>query len=162
SVTAANHLVGELTALVVLHHALGGDQLDGLRLKEGGKKKGGKDKSEGEEFELVQPILEATHKQAASVGSDLPGFLQPQASHFTEVEEELGVGGAIGDARVRLKKVMILAYVVHPAGGTLWKLREIPVIGTAAAAEGLVMSGVAVGVEWKVYQELLVLKALEA
>src|SRR5262245_55067222 len=30
SVTAANHLIGELQALVVLHHGLGGDELDGL------------------------------------------------------------------------------------------------------------------------------------
>src|SRR5262249_10335258 len=160
AVTAANHLIGELFALVALHHAFGGDELDAAvagSLK-GEKSEGGEEPEEGDP--LVDKPLEAAHELAKGAAAELPGFLKPSDQHYTELTKESEAEAAIGDALTRLKKVMTLAYVVHATGGVLWELKDVPFL-EGVAAIGLALSAVATGFEWKVFQEALVLHVME-
>ncbi len=171
AITAANHLIGELTALVVLHHALGGDELDGLRKSTAKQKqedeKKAKDKPADDDAARPNPILDAgagvdaSYNFATGAATDLPTFLQPREQHYNAVKEPSKSGAAINSSRTRLKKVITLAYIVHGTGGVLWKLKKVPGLQPVGVI-GLGMAGLATGVEWKVYQEWLVLKGMEA
>jgi hypothetical protein len=228
AVTAANHLIGELTALVVLHHSLGGDELDGLRPAQGGGEKGpaeggggekgpteggggekgpteggggekgppapaggphapagkplaraggktlreaapagggakggGQQLGEVDPFQIVEVLLEQTHTLAETATDGMPEFLRPNDLSFEAISKPVQVGAAIGSARVRLKQIMTAAYVVHAMGGVLWQFNKVPVLGEPCMVIGLAISGVATAVEWKVYQECVVLDVLE-
>src|SRR5262249_33573619 len=87
AVTAANHMIGELMALVVLHHALGGDELDGLK------------RVQRTPWDL-RWSLDISYRSAQIAD------IKPVASQYRKVREEPRTGGAIRDSRMRLKQVM--------------------------------------------------------
>ncbi len=121
TVTAVNHLIGELGAFVVLHHGFGGDPLDG---------RGQADKTPND----AKVMLEATYniaKFASNIGSVTP----PIAQSYDRIkdkpdDDKRDVGGAIWDSRIRLKHIATWAYTVHAVGGFLnLILGKIPFIG---------------------------------
>src|SRR5262249_22759801 len=71
AITAANHLIGELTALVVLHHSFGGFELDMLWAPQGVQDKinGLKDKVNSK----VNPVLDPVIKKYSELRKKLPG-----------------------------------------------------------------------------------------
>ena len=148
SITAANHLIGELQALVVLHHALGGDALD---------RGNGRDLTPGD----VSQSVNNTHQLAQSWTAGAPQYLRPLQLHYNALRKSIVVEAAIGDSRVELKKVMSYAYVAQAVGGMIYQLRYTPYIGQGAAALGITIMTCATIDEWKVYTEWMILDGVE-
>jgi hypothetical protein len=136
TVTAANHLMGELMALVVLHHGLGGYELDGVWTPRTTDSN-------------VQQALQTAYTKA----NDSPEPPDP-ATYQAVSQNPPNVGGALWDARDVLQKLLTQAYTVHALGGTL-----IDLVATAELGAALV--NVAVGFETKIMQEWMVLEILE-
>jgi hypothetical protein len=135
AVTAANHLMGELMALVVLHHGLGGYELDGVWTPR---------KSDPN----VKQALQTAYEKA----NDSPE--PPDPMTYNCVSQDPRVGGAIGDARETLQKLLAQAYTVHALGGILDDLVVTSELGVALVA-------VAQAFEAKIMQEWTVLEFLE-
>ncbi len=146
SVTAVNHLIGELMAMVVLIHTLGGDELD--QGKDGPSTPFGLDEA-----------LDVAYDLAEGVGFDaLP---QPYGDAYDEASQDSSVGGAIYDARMRLKMVLAWAYEAHFFGGVIAKGQYIPIVGPILKGLSIGVCSAALAFEVKVYQECKTLDALE-
>jgi hypothetical protein len=141
-VTATNHLIGELMALVVLHHALGGDELDGLKQVQ---------RTPGD----IRDHLRYAYYFASATE-------EPQPTGYDTVNQEPDVGGTIWDCRMRLKQVLTWAYIAHGIGGLFQDLQWIPFgIGAALEFYGLGLSYAAYAFEWKCYVEWKILDGVE-
>jgi hypothetical protein len=104
AVTAANHIIGEAQALVVLHHAWGGDSLE----------RGGMyDHTPG----FLRLSLESAYEAALSI---CPPSLGPQPGDYSRVGSEVRSEAALGDSFVELKKHLLQAYDLHSVGGVLY------------------------------------------
>ncbi len=148
AITTANHLIGEFQALVVLHHALGGDALDSG--------------SQNERTPAnVQQSVRNCYDLARAWCSDVPQWLKPQAFHYNMVRRKVVVEAAILDSKVHLKKVISYAYVAHAVGGMYYKLRYLPYIGKAGEALGITIMGCSLTFEYKVYLEWLTVELFE-
>jgi hypothetical protein len=144
AVTATNHLIGELHAITILHHSLGGDELDG-------------DKSEKKQDADVKFLLPVSYN-IARILSDI----KPLERTYNAVNKDPKVGGAIGDARVRLQRVAVWSFITHSIGGLFEKIGSvIPLIGPFINAYGKVIAVEALVFEGKIYGETLVLDGLE-
>ena len=141
AMTATNHVIGELNALYVIHHAFAGKWLD----------------EQGREENNVEPSLglstglEIAYNAANVAPKTIPVFSKHKD---TTKHPNADRNSAIFDAKIQLKGIMTAAYVSHLAGAVLEKF----VITTAA---GIAVEVAALAVEWKVYQEYLVLDGLE-
>ena len=146
SVTALNHLIGELTALVVLIHTLGGDELD-------------QGKSPPAIPQTLKTWLDTAHDAADGLSSDA----EPQAfdDAYDHISKDCDVGGAIYNARKRLKMVLAWAYQAHAFGGLIVQGQYIPIVGPALEGFGDSICAAAYAFEWKAYLECLTLEYLE-
>ncbi|MBC8115466.1 MAG: hypothetical protein H7062_13865 [Candidatus Saccharimonas sp.] len=147
AVTAANHLIGELQALVVLHHGLGGGALD-----------------RGNTSDLtpsrLRSRLSRSHQSAVRESVTVP---RPNPSTYAVVSQQITVEGAIGDSKRQLKRVARSAYHVHALGAFLAdKGGHVPFIGPALRALGQEMVFAAMTVCEKVHQEWMTLNAMES
>ena len=146
--TAANHLMGELTALYVLHHALGGLRLD-------------KEDSDNKSGPMVETnaILET---EWIALQAALPEVTPPQTVYdrckkWTRADER----STIYEAKLQLKRVLAIAYGVHLAGTLIVKAAEASIVGAAFAAVGYAMQFAALATEWYVYAQYIILDGLE-
>jgi len=145
AVTAANHLIGELHAITILHHSLGGDELDGRK----GEKKMGAD---------VKILLPLSYNVARLLSD-----IKPLQAGYDAVNKDPKVGGAIGDARVRLQRVMVWSYITHSIGGMFEKIGSvIPLIGPFINAYGKSVAIAAMAYEVKIYAEWQTLQGVES
>jgi hypothetical protein len=146
SITAINHLIGELTAVVIMVHTLGGDDLD-------------KGKKPSTPQSLQQPLKDSYEaaKDICKVSSDVPVL----EDAYDEAKKDSQVGGAIYDSRMRLKKVLTWAFEAHAVGAGIAAGKDIPYIGPILEAIGDGISGSAVVFEAKVDQECRTLDLLE-
>jgi hypothetical protein len=135
-------MIGELMALVVLHHALGGDELDGLK------------EPRRTPFNL-QWGLTISYWQAQIAD------IKPLPFQYQAVSGEPHTGGAIWDCRMRLKQVMSWAYYAHWIGGIFQKV-NLPWVGWAFYGYGTLIVLSALDFEVKVYEEWLVLDTMES
>jgi hypothetical protein len=135
TVTAVNHLMGELMALVVLHHGLGGYELDGVWPKR-----------------MTDSDVKSALTTAYGKANDSP--TPPDPATYNAVSQDPMVGGAIGDARVTLQKLLAQAYTVHALGGALIDLVVTSELGAA-------LVNAAMAFEAKLMQEWTVLEILE-
>jgi hypothetical protein len=145
SVTAVNHLIGELTALVVLIHTLGGDELD-------------QNKSGPSTPPLLDLTLDIAYGFAESMSYD---SVAVDDDAYNEASKDSGVGGAIYDARMRLKMVLAWAYEAHFFGGLIAQGQFIPIVGPILEAYGDSVCIAAYAFEFKVWQECETLDGLE-
>jgi len=144
AVTATNHLIGELHAITIMHHSLGGDELDG-------------DKSEKKIDADVKLLLPVSYYIARTL-SDIP----PIERTYNSVNKDPKVGGAIGDSRVRLQRVAVWSFITHSIGGIFEKIGSvIPLIGPFINAYGKILAVEALVFEGKVYEEWVVLDGIE-
>ncbi|MEN9556827.1 MAG: hypothetical protein RLZZ232_3113 [Planctomycetota bacterium] len=148
AITATNHLIGELQALVVLHHALGGDALDNSSRRE-------------QTPTGVRNTLSSTWQLANAWCFDVPRYLRPQRSFHNHVSKRIVVQAAIRDSRVHLKKVTSYAYMVHAMGGMIFKLRYIPYVGSVFGGFGGVVMGCSLAFEAKATLEWRILDVVE-
>jgi hypothetical protein len=144
AVTAANHLMGELHAVTIMHHSLGGDELDG--------------KKRERKMDLDVKVLLPLSYNVARALSDL----KPLQAAYNAVNKDPKVGGAIGDARVRLQRVAVWSFITHSIGGVFEKIGSvIPLIGPFINAYGKSVAVTAMIFEGKVYAEWQVLQGME-
>lgn len=144
AITAANHLIGELHAVTIMHHSFGGDELDGLK----GKKKMGND---------IRVFLRVSYELARAMGA-----FKPFAFTYNAVYKDPEMGGAIGDSRIRLQRVMTWAYITHSIGGFLQTIGKfIPYAGKIIEGYGISVAIVATAFEVKAYQEWQVITVFE-
>jgi hypothetical protein len=148
AITATNHLIGELQALVVLHHALGGDALDSGSRRE-------------QTPTGVRNTLNSTWQLANAWCFDVPRYLRPQRSFHNPVSRPIVVQAAIRDSRVNLKRVTCYAYMVHAMGGMIFKLRYIPYVGSFFGGFGGVVMGSSLAFEIKTALEWKILDVVE-
>lgn len=125
AVSAANHLMGELTALCILHHGLGGDELDDGRRPDPAP-------------DDLQRLVVASYNMAriaSSLGSFYGPWREPSRDAYEDVRKQPEVGGAIRPSRLRLKQVLVWANTAYAIGGFIAALLEkIPVVGQALSA----------------------------
>lgn len=136
SVTTGNHLIGELTALCIIHHGFGGDELDKGQYREDWVSKG---------------VLLWAYKDAL-LGYATP--IQPVTEAFTQAFNTPLTGGAIRDSRIQLRYVLAQAFELHGAGAALF-------FTIFFTAEGISMMEAAVVIETKVLIEWKILNVLE-
>jgi hypothetical protein len=144
AITAANHLMGELHAVTIMHHSFGGDELDGLKSK---KKMGGD----------IRVFLRFSYYLARAMGS-----FKPFEFTYNAVYKDPEMGGAIGDSRIRLQRVMTWAYITHSIGGFLQTIGKfIPYAGKIIEGYGISVAVVATTFEVKAYQEWQVITGFQ-
>lgn len=137
SVTTGNHLIGELTALCIIHHGFGGDELDKGQYREDVLSK----------LALLRGFFDSL------LGFATP--IKPEREAFNRAFNDKLTGGAIRDSRIQLRYVLANAFSMHGGGAVLYFIPWTRAIG-------LVVMGVAKGIELKVLQEWRTLDFLEA
>ena len=145
TVTAANHLVGELQALVILHHAFGGDELHENR--------------DGKPDEAVRAALEVSYELATTVCSG--ETFSPGESTHDKVKELPKAGATLRDAVVRLQKVYAWTCQAYAISGLLLKLKEVPIVNIVAIPIGTAIGIAAEFYEYKILTERVILTGLE-
>jgi len=144
AITTANHVIGELMAVVVLVHSFGGERYDG----------DGNHRYDSPEQASIANELLAMSYQLAQIANPVP---MANAYHLIhEAEREIKAGSSILQSKIQLKFLTVAAYCVHFIGGVLQK---IPLPPLMAIGQGLVWSSWVA--ELKFYQEYLVLEFLE-
>src|SRR5262249_49177381 len=135
SITAANHLIGELMALYTLHHAIGAKYLD----QHYSDKKGNSGPLTSQDFWL------STSYYAAKLATAIfgPGPVEDAYDNVSEdpVADEKS---ADFEAKRQLKELLTGVFFLHAVGGVLED-----VIFTYAAGEAI--CNVCVALEWKIY-----------
>jgi hypothetical protein len=160
SLTATNHLIGELTALVVIHDALGGDKFDKANNESLGVE------VMPEEVPL-QPfnldIDNGAMQMSVSDWNDLVKRTEEMASNLKgsvptvgvdTLSKEVNAGKTLLRSKVQLKFLAAQVYAIHAAGAALEKFPPTSAIGMA-------MQYAAMGVEIKLTQEYITLTAVE-
>ncbi len=146
SVTTANHLIGELTGLCVIHHGFGGDKLDE-----------GSTDAETFQSRIANFLLMVSYYKAKvfAIATPVPVQDQPYDSvHGDTIEVE----AAIRDARIQLRIVLTGAYEFHYAGAGVYYVGLI--FGFSAVGEA--MMHLAQVIEFKTLQEWKTLDLLES
>ena len=94
SIATANHLMGELNALVVLHHSLGGDELDS----------GTPPEESADELATAEALeIAFGYAQDATLVTDP----KPDPRIYRQVSQKSRVGASIRDSRLRLRQVLM-------------------------------------------------------
>ena len=150
AIATANHLIGELTALVVLHHSLGGDELDS-----------GTPPTQSEAESTTAEALKIAF-QYANTATMVAGP-KPDPQGYQRASQPSRVGASIRDSRLRLRQVMTWAYVTHAVGGVFNTLGQFPIPGVAPALRsvGTTTMNQAIVFENKVDIEWVILDTLE-
>lgn len=171
SFTTANHLMGELTALAILHHGFGGDELDeGRKPKRNGSWYG----TPGREGGDLRALIGMAWNLADKFCTTVPAFLKPLKQAYDRVNPNSSpqvpiTGGAIGDSHSRLKQVLTWAYCAHAVGGLLWLIADvvqvIPIIGTILSTIFKIIAGIIMGAclvfEGKCLEEMILLEGMK-
>jgi hypothetical protein len=147
AVTAAQHIEGELLALVALHHAFGGDELDNAGSA------GSMAASDSAGAELDQAFQQAELYQ----GDPSP----PSSDVYRRVRQLPNAGATIRASVLRLQQILASAYRAYAYGGRLQELRSVPYVGQAAYGLGVVITTAALRFEDKVSSERHLLEAIE-
>lgn len=111
AVTATNHSIGEIQAIVVLHHAWGGDELE----------RGSGDITPGG----LRNNLQTVFQLAWGIS---PSSYRPDLPQYRDLSARVKSGAALGDAFLQLKKLTVPTYGIHATGGALywwWKTRPL-------------------------------------
>lgn len=167
SFTSANHLMGELTALCILHHGFGGDELDERKSPKRNPKWSGRPGAEGGD---LRALIGMAYNIAKAFTTTAP--IKPLEAAYKQIDVRPQVpitGGAIGDAHSRLKQVVTWAFVAHAIGGILYLLGDvvqvIPIVGQILAAIfkviAIIIMTAAMTFEVKCLEEFFVLKGLK-
>ncbi|MDB5339236.1 MAG: hypothetical protein JWN70_4855 [Planctomycetaceae bacterium] len=150
AVTASNHIIGELLALVVIHHSFGGDELDN-----GESKDSPEDNSTKEELDLAYEVAETLGS-----GETLPPMLNSETVK-NDVYETPKAGATLFDSVIRLRRVLSWAFYAYGLGGALQKVKEVPIVGWILFGIGVTICTAALTYIEKVYVERKILSFLE-
>ncbi|TWU03693.1 Tad domain-containing protein [Neorhodopirellula pilleata] len=154
AMTASNHLIGELNALYVIHHSLGGTWLDD---------KGGQENN-SPEIQAANTGLEIAYNIAKN-SQPIPG-LQPPYDRVKK-NPKADANSTIYEGKLKLKTALAIAYGVHTAGWVMYEagkaLLPFPTTpaGVALMAAGVITQVAATVTELAIMKEYLVLEGLE-
>jgi len=150
AITASNHIIGELQALVVLHHALGGDALD-----DGSSQDHTPGEVRGQEDEGYQLARDWTWHMGRA-------WMPKQRLH-DRVDGRIEVEASLRDAKAHLKKTITYAYVAHAVGGFLNYLSYVPIpyVNVAINYSSKAIIVAAFVIEGKVALEYVLLDIIE-
>ena len=144
SITATNHLIGELNGLYIVHHSLGGKWLD-----ENSRSTTGNNTIE---VQVTNVVMQVAHSLAG--GAAIPTI----SAQYDKLQENpsADINSTIYEAKLKLKKGMAIAYGVHAAAILL---RPIP-FGIGPALEMAIQAACLV-TETAIWKEYLVLDGVE-
>lgn len=153
AITMTNHLVGELTAILVIHEALGGSTMDDL-IADGNTD--GKTSSTSQDLnsrmdqlfllDLDRPYRDFDEKVIRNLKRD---------GHGSEVDGKHLAFASIFDSRLTLKYTMTLCLVGRAAA---FAVKFIPIVGPALSTALHITISVVV---FKILQEVLLLDGIE-
>ncbi len=147
AVTASNHIIGELLALVVIHHAFGGDELDVPQAKD------------SPDDSQTQDDLNNAFDLATIVDADPP--IDTSGDIKKDVNETPQAGATLFDSVIRLRRVLTWTYEAYAIGAILQQFQDVPYIGPILYAMGIIICMAAVVYEKKIYVERFILKGIE-
>ena len=141
SITAANHISGEIHALELLHFALGGYELENQTDPEqGATQRRRRERRENKAW------VDGTYQAARAAGGAPPVTLFGNELKKS-VTKTSDVGGMIHDTRMDLGRNAAIAFASHAVGGALQQSRFPPVVAigvivstAASAAEGILLA----------------------
>jgi hypothetical protein len=146
-ITATNHLVGEMQALVVLHAAIGGEELENKPPLDPSEALAAKARLDAATTELDEAWL-AAH----AVGAETIAYPQ----QYEKVGERVTSGATYRAALTDLKKALAKVYFAKAAAAVLEKSAFPPTVAIGAAVDVA-----ATGVEVMILAEYTTLKAME-
>jgi len=135
AVTATNHVMGELTGIVIVHHALGGDLLD-----DGGKaedasslksltiKKGG-------DLKMINSLLDL-----AKTGAQALGYQETEVYRLVREMDGVKAEAAILDGKVTLKRRLTECYMSIIAAKIMQKTKIPPIVAAGVALQAAMMA----------------------
>jgi hypothetical protein len=148
-ITATNHLIGEMQALVVLHAAVGGEEMEN---------KNPLDPQEAEQakanLDAASSELDTAWRIAKTLGASTPAY---QDETNKKVGEQVKSGATLRASMTDLKKALAKVYYAKAGASILEKSVYPPTV-----AIGEAIDAVATGVELVILAEYTALKALEA
>lgn len=136
AITAANHVIGEAQALVVLHHAWGGDSLE----------------RGGNYDHTSQALRQALQQSYQSASSICPQSYGPRSADYRKVGARVGSEAALGDSFIDLKKHMQQSYELHFIGGILYWFPYTRAMGIAIMQGCLAFESLVVR-EWDILKQ---------
>lgn len=144
AITATNHVMGELTGIVIVHHALGGELLD-----EGGKAEDASSlKSltikKGSDLKLVNNLLDL-----AKTGAQALGYQETEVYRLVREKNGVHSEAAILDGKVTLKRRLTEVYMSIIAARIMQKFPPTTAAGAALEAAMIVLEQW-IGVEYRV------------
>lgn len=148
TVTATNHLMGELNALYVLHHALGGKHLDE---NSGTNRTITMIRKNEVELRLAYRGTQLLSRVAPAPGP--LGFVYNAVKKYTRADKN----STIYQAKMNLKNALLIAYGVH-SGGALGIASKFP----PAVIAGGIAIGLSLAAQLKIWQEYKFLDIVEA
>lgn len=147
AVTTSNHIIGELLALVVIHHAFGGDEMDVPEAKK------------SDDDQQTKDDLDNAFELATIVDADPP--IDTSGDIKKDVNETPQAGATLFDSVIRLRRVLTWTYEAYAIGAVLQQFEDIPYIGPILYAMGIIICMAAVVYEKKIYVERLILTGIE-
>ncbi len=138
AVTTANHMMGELSALYVLHHALGADRLDERKVTK-----------------MPWYLRPRSIQWAYNAVKWTSPEVTPISPDVVKKEVKASEESTLWQAKKKLKQHMLRAYGIHAAGSVIAKIPYLQAVGI-----GIQLGALAY--EIKVTQEYLFLDMVEA
>lgn len=146
-ITATNHLIGEMQALVVLHAAIGGEELENKRPLDPAEASQAKSR-----LDAATRELDIAWAIARAVGAQTPAYPE----QYKRVGERVESGATYRAGLTDLKNALAKVYFAKTAA-TLLKDSVYP----PTVAIGVAIEEVATGVEFLIIAEYEVLKGME-
>ena len=148
AMTASNHLIGELNAMYVIHHSLAGKWADDS------SRNYQSENSNHRALKSANGYMKVVFEALNNSGPPIPAL----DLHHDEIAKDPAAdrNSMLFEAKLQLKRIMAGTYTGHAAGYGVY-LAPFP----GAQLAGMAIMAAAFAVEWKVYQEYLVLEGIE-
>ncbi len=99
AITATNHVMGELTGIIIVHHALGGDLLDDGGIAENASSLRSLTIEDGDELQNINRLLDL-----AKTGAEVLGYQETAVYRLDREKDGVHAEAAILDGKVTLKQ----------------------------------------------------------
>ncbi len=136
ALTATNHVIGEMLGMVIVHHAVGGDELDNHADDQA--------PDENEELDTAYQVLMGT------------GYPDSSAPAYDTVSADVNAGAAVLKAKKELKELLTKVYYAKAAAWLMQQSGFPPVVAAGKALEAAMHI-----LELKIWQEYQVLNLWE-
>lgn len=129
TITASNHIMGEVTGFVIVHHALGGELLDKGQAAETTQWLDSNTIDGGSDLKKINTALDRAANLAKSAEAQITESIWKRVRESSGVKAE----AAILDAKVTLKEKLTMCYKIWFAAEMLKKIKYTYPVGEALA-----------------------------